>query len=70
MNKEEFLKDLISTYEECDSECGDCILANYVTIFDTEYLLCDLIQTTYQAGVLNFCKLNKIDLNKSEIVDK
>lgn len=70
MNKEEFLKDLITTYEECDSECGECLLANYITIFDTEYLLCDVIQSAYQAGILNFCKINKIDLNKAEKPDK
>lgn len=60
MNKREQLEDYVSEYEECDSECGECRLSNYVTILDTDYILCSIISEIYNKAIDSFKKENHI----------
>lgn len=60
MSKREQIEDFVEEFEECDRECDDCRLSNYITIFNTQYLLCDLVDIIYSKAIEKFKKENHI----------
>ena len=60
MSKREEIQDLICAWNECDDECGECILANYIHIFNTDHILCSVVQQIMEAGIAAFKRENNI----------
>lgn len=60
MSKREQINDLIEAWNECDDECDDCFLANYIDIFGTQHILCSVVQQIWKAGIEAYKKENNI----------
>lgn len=60
MSKRDEIKDLIEAWDECDDECGECLLSNYVDIFGTKHILCSVVREIWKAGIDDYKKVNGI----------
>ncbi len=56
----EFINSLVDAWKECDEECEDCILGEYVNIFGREIILCRIISQACNEAILEYKKANGI----------
>lgn len=60
MTTREMIENMVETWKECDEECDDCLLGQYVNIFGREVILCRIISQAWNEGILTYKKVNGI----------